>query len=223
MLSFYANLNYLGAPCPNRYRDLKVIVGDNYDQFVTDKRLKLDDIQKWLKDKQNDGKFYLGEFSPFLTSGSTGINAVIIYHRRAVDVIQATLFANYPFQTRPSVNNYIQTFAGYLFRKRPRIAVIGVPRGNVERFFKGAPWLHRLFINPKLLSLFDPLDQIVKKLNKFQPDQLAANAFFIALLAQEQIAGRLHLAFKHPMAYVAGFGEILLHKRAVGSLYEAVH
>jgi hypothetical protein len=34
LLSFYANLNYLGAPCPNRYRDLKVIVGDNYDQFV---------------------------------------------------------------------------------------------------------------------------------------------------------------------------------------------
>lgn len=77
---------------------------DNYDRFVTDKRLKLHEIQNWVKVKQNDGKYYLGEFSPFLTSGSSGVNALITYHRKAVDVIQASLIAKYPFQPKRSLS-----------------------------------------------------------------------------------------------------------------------
>lgn len=187
----------------------KAAMMDNYDRFVTDKRLKLREIQNWLKDNKNAGKYYLGNFSPFLTSGSTGENALVIYPRKALEAIQAGLLANYPFQPKRSIYKHIQTIAGYLFGKKLRIAIITVPIGNITPLFKRTPKLHRLFAKMKFLSVLDPLDQIVEALNKFQPDQLTSVTFFIAQLAQEQLEGRLKLAFNHPMACIAGAGEIL--------------
>lgn len=187
----------------------KAAMMDNYNRFVTDKRIKLSEIQKWLENKQNDDQLYLGEFYPFLTSGSTGGNALIAYHRRAVDVIQASQFALYPFLPKRSKYDHIKTIGGYLFGKRPRIAVILVSGGNVYQFFKRVPRLHRLFISLRVFSLLDGPDSIVRELNKFRPDQLISNSFFIAQLAQEQLAGRLNIAFNHPMSFISGFGEIL--------------
>jgi phenylacetate-coenzyme A ligase PaaK-like adenylate-forming protein len=187
----------------------KAAMMDNFDRFVTDKRLKLHEIQNWLKDKQSAGKFYLGEFSPFLTSGSTGQNVLITYHRKAVEAFQANLFANYPFRPERSTYDHIQTIAGNLFGKKPRIAVIAIPSGNTIPFFSRVPRLHHFFINLKIFSLLDPFDKVVEALNKFQPDQLISLTFFLAQLAQEQLAGRLKLAFNHPMAFIAGFGEVL--------------
>ena len=33
-ISFYANLNYRGAPCPHKYNDFEAIVGGSYKEFV---------------------------------------------------------------------------------------------------------------------------------------------------------------------------------------------
>ena len=203
-------------------RDLPIVTKtammDNYDRFVTDRRLKLHEIQKWTKDPQNVEKFYLGEFSPFFTSGSTGQNALITYHRKATETIQASLLANYPFKPERSVFDHIQKGAGFLFSKRPRVAVMTTPKGNVFQIFKRVSRLHCLFLNMKIFSYMDPLEQNVEELNKFQPDQLISAAFYIALLAQEQLAGRLHLAFHHPEAYIASCSEILTeHTRVLAS------
>jgi putative adenylate-forming enzyme len=206
---FYKGIDLENCSLPDLPVVTKTAMMDHYDHFVTEKRLKLHEIQNWLKDKQNAEKYYLGEFSPFLTSGSTGKNALIIYHRDAVEVIQASLFANYPFLTKRSINDHIKTIVGYLCGQKPRVAAILVSRGNIYQFYDRIPKYHRLFMNMKFFSLLDPLDQLVEELNKFQPDQLISNAFFISLLAQEQLAGRLNLVFKHPMAYIAGFGEVL--------------
>jgi phenylacetate-coenzyme A ligase PaaK-like adenylate-forming protein len=182
---------------------------DNYDRFVTDKRLKLYEIQNWVRDQQNDANFYLGEFSPFMTSGSSGEYGLITYHRKELDVVRASGLANIPFQPKRSLYDHIRTISGYFFGKKPRIAVLVIPRGTVEPMFRRIPTLHRLFITVKIISLLDPLDQIVEKLNEFQPDQLYSSSFFIALLAQEQLAGRLNLAFSHPMSFISGVGEVL--------------
>jgi phenylacetate-coenzyme A ligase PaaK-like adenylate-forming protein len=187
----------------------KAAMMDNYDRIVTDKRLKLHKIQSWLKDKSNDGKFYLGEYSPFLTSGSSGTNALITYHRKAVDVIQASLFSVYNFQKRRSILAYILTMAGCILGKKPRIATMIVPRGNIEQLFKRVSALHSLFVNLRAFSLSDPLERIVEGLNNFQPDQLISPPSSIALFAHEQIMGRLKLSFSHPLALLAGNGEVL--------------
>ena len=210
---FYQDL-YQGIDLQNcSLQDLptvtKAAMMDNFDRFVTDKRLKLHEIQSWLKDKHNDGNYFLGEFAPFLTSGSTGENALVVYHRKAVDLIRANLFASYPFQSDRSTYDHWRTLVRCFLGKKPRLAVIRVLNGNIYQFFKRIPAYHRLFVNMKVLSLMDSLERIVEELNEFQPDQLVTNTFFIAQLAQEQLAGRLNIVFKHPLSYLAGFGELL--------------
>jgi phenylacetate-coenzyme A ligase PaaK-like adenylate-forming protein len=187
----------------------KAVMMDNYNRFVTDKRLKLKDLQSWVNDRRNAGRYYLGEFIPFLTSGSTGQNALISYHRDAVEVVKATLFASYPFQANRSINGHIKTTVGYLVGRKPRVAAVLVPGGNIHQFYARIPTYHRFFMDLKFFSVLDPLDRNIEELNKFQPDQIMTNSFFIALLAQEQLAGRLQIGFKHPMSYIAGFGEVL--------------
>ena len=37
-ISFYANVNYRGAPCPERNQDIENIIGKNYGEFVQNLR-----------------------------------------------------------------------------------------------------------------------------------------------------------------------------------------
>ena len=93
---FYQDL-YKGIDIDNsRFQDLPIVTKsammDNFDRFVTDKRIKLEKIQSWLSNNENVGKLYLGEFLPIPTSGSIGEYALVLYHRKALDLIQAGHF-----------------------------------------------------------------------------------------------------------------------------------
>jgi phenylacetate-coenzyme A ligase PaaK-like adenylate-forming protein len=187
----------------------KSAVMEDFDRLVTDSRLKLREIQAWIADKNNYGKLYLGEFLPILTSGSTGEYALVIYHRRALDLVQASLFARHPLFAKRSAYNHIKMLVGQLLGTKVRIAVIAVPHGNIGCIVKTAPSLHHLIAELKLLSLFDPIEHIVAVLNEFQPDCVISHSFFLAILAQEQLAGRLNIAFSHPMSFLTAEGEPL--------------
>ena len=162
----------------------------NFDLFVTDRKLILTEIQKWLEYEHNDGRWYLNEYRPFLTSGSTGRNAVIAYHRKYVDIVLANLYANSPFIPTNSIANHVQTIAGCQFGRRPRLALILAPRGNIAQFFKYLVGKYRLLVSFKVFSISDPFDQVVEGLNEFQPDQLVSLTYFLELLAHEQLAGQ---------------------------------
>jgi len=73
---FYQNL-YKGIDIEDcNFQDLPVVTKStmmyNYNSFVTDKRLRLQEIQQWQSSKNNNGKLYLDEFIPIPTSGSSG-------------------------------------------------------------------------------------------------------------------------------------------------------
>lgn len=181
----------------------------NFDRFVCDKRLKLHEVQSWLNDKNNDGKLYLSKFIPVLTSGSTGENALVIYERSAMDWVQATMYARLPDETTVPANLRAKLLLAQILGASVRIAFLVVPNGNVHALFKCMPSFSRLFIKCKLLSLFDPLEQIVEELNEFQPDLLIAYSSYIGILAAEQLAGRLNIALDHPMSFLVGCSEPL--------------
>jgi phenylacetate-coenzyme A ligase PaaK-like adenylate-forming protein len=102
---------------------------DNYDRLVTDKRLKLSEIKSWLSRQNNQGKYYLDEFAPFLTAGSTGESALIVYSRRAMNQLQATIQSRLPLDRQFSVYHQALAAASYLIGAKARLAVLGVPRG----------------------------------------------------------------------------------------------
>ena len=73
----------------------------NFDRLVTDKRLKHYEIRNWLEINRGTGRLYLKEFIPFLTSGTTTEPALVIYSRRAMDVVHAGIVARQPFVEKP--------------------------------------------------------------------------------------------------------------------------
>ena len=115
---FYQDL-YKGIDIEKcRLSDLPIVTKtammNNFDRFITDSRLKLRDIQEWIADKNNYGKLYLGEFLPIPTSGSSGENAVAVYHRKALDLIQAGFVARQPLRAKRSANDHIKMFDSQL-------------------------------------------------------------------------------------------------------------
>lgn len=210
---FYQEL-YSGIDIDDcRLSDLPIVTKsammDNFDRFTTDSRLKLREIQQWLADKNNDGKWYLEKFLPIATSGSTGEYAVVVYHRKALELVQASLSVRHPFGFRRSAYEHTIILLTQLLSAKARIAAIAVARGNLVAIIKKAPAFHRFLAKLKILSMFDPIDQIVAALNEFQPDCLISYPFFFAILAREQLAGRLKIAFNHPLSFLAGGGEPL--------------
>ena len=210
---FYQDL-YAGIDIEKcRLHDLPIVTKsammNNYDRFVTDKRLRLHEVQSWLNKENNKDKFYLGKFIPVFTSGSTGENALVIYERSALEQVQATTYSRLPNETTLSAYFQTKLLLTQILDTKIRSAVLVVPDGNVHTLFKCMPSFSRLFMKRKLLSLFDPLEQIVKELNEFQPDQLIAYSSFIGRLAAEQLAGRLNISFDHPMSFLVGCSEPL--------------
>ena len=147
-----------------RLSDLPIVTKsammDSFDRFVTDSRLRLCDIQEWVADKNNYGKLYLGKFLPISTSGSSGEYGMVIYDRPALDLVQASLFARHPLEAKRSFYDQTKILASQLLGAKAHIAIIAVPHGNIGGVVKTAPVFHRLIVNLKVLSLFDPIEQI---------------------------------------------------------------
>lgn len=49
----------------------------------------MNEIQKWLSDRNNRGKLYLGECLPLPSSGTSGEYALALYHRDALNRFHA--------------------------------------------------------------------------------------------------------------------------------------
>ncbi len=54
---------------------------DRFDELVTDRRLRLEDLLDHLN-RIHDDALYLGEYRAMTTSGSSGRKAVFVYDRR---------------------------------------------------------------------------------------------------------------------------------------------
>lgn len=158
---------------------------------------------------KNQGKFYLKEFAPFLTAGSTGESALVVYNRKTLGRLQATIQARLPLDRQISMYHQSKMAATHLAGTRLRVAILAVPGGNLDALLRFAPSFARLAMKQKIISVFDPIDRIVEVLNEFQPDRIISYSFFLAILAQEQLGGRLQIEFNHPMSFLAGTGEPL--------------
>jgi phenylacetate-coenzyme A ligase PaaK-like adenylate-forming protein len=171
----------------------------HYDDWVTDRRIKLADLLKLTEDTDNIGKLYLDQYTMFCTSGSTGKPGVFIYDEAAWNAFVAV--------------HHEYTFA----RKRDLLRWALHGRKSVKIFtkdaFNGTSVAMRRMIaqgalnekRDKFIDLFEPIPEIVKQLNAFQPAAVYAYPTVHVLLAEEARAGRLKIS----PAFMSSGGEHL--------------
>ena len=155
---------------------------ERFDELVTDRRLRRDDLLAHLGQIEEDA-LYLGEFRAMTSSGSSGRKAVFVYDRAGWrDVLTMFLRRSDWVGLRPSL-------------PRTRLALVGgASPTHMSR--RGASCLdvgvHRILS----LSATQPIGELVERLNAFQPNFLNAYPSSAGPLAEEQLGGRLRLSLR---------------------------
>ncbi len=161
----------------------------NFDELVTDRPIRKDDIARFLADLDNLGKLYLGKYTVCHTSGSQGQPSLIVQTPQ-------NLMLAFAVQTARghALPKRWSTFLSRLWNPN-RMAIVTIrpgffPSGVAFHYMPGSA---RRFTKLLRLSQLDSMADNVAKLNEFQPHILTAYASVLEMLAREERAGRLRL------------------------------
>ncbi len=171
---------------------------DHFDELVTDRQVRLDDVVRFMDDPAHLGKPYRGRYAVCHTSGSQGRPAVVVQERPDVYLGFVAQTARGQALDGAAVPPGLVQSARMLahrLRKPGRLAVVTqkpgfYPSGAVFAYLAAA----RLPVLDLLrLSVFTPTAETVARLNAFQPEFITGYTSSLEILAREQRAGRLRL------------------------------
>ena len=155
----------------------KATLVEEFDRIVTDPRIALADLERHAQGP-DPGAPFLDRYRAFSTSGTSGLRALIVYSEH---------------EFRYWVGASLRVFARGGITPQTRLVALGAPnplhitRQLFASFRSGREG------TPEL-SVLTPLDEIVDALDAYQPEAIVCYASIAALLAQEQLAGRLRIA-----------------------------
>src|SRR5215218_4843066 len=156
----------------------KAMVMEHFDELVTDPAVRLADVEAHLAALKGNERFR-GRYWVAATSGTTGRRGIFLW----------------------DLDEWVQVLASYNrslewaganagLTRRVRMAVVSSTTPWHQSARVGAtvrsPWVQTLRIDSG-----DPLEGIIERLHRFQPQVLVGYASMLRLLASEQLAGRL--------------------------------
>ncbi len=171
----------------------------HFDEWITDRNVKLVDLYDFMKDLDHVGRKYRNEYLIFTTSGSTGNPLVALCDKTTNSIMSAV--------------NVLRSFA----YKGDMKAFIKGGGKTIGVFANGGFYLSNCSVRARLLTMpwkkkqiavtsaLLPTSEIVSQLNQFQPTMLGGYPSNLDLLVDEQISGRLQI---HPVLIMTG-GECL--------------
>ena len=163
----------------------------DFSGWVTDPRLKLDALQAFTADPARIGQSWLGRYLVWESSGTSGQPGVFVQDLQAMAVNDALEALRRSPPPKPLLSGWFDPMG-----LGERTAFIGAIDGHfastvsVRRLCAINPWLAR---STRSLSLLDPLPDLVKALNAFNPTAIATYPTAAALLADEAARGALRI------------------------------
>ena len=169
-----------GAPLHDLPVLTKATMMDNFDEIVTDRSLRLSDLQTYLDGLHGNDPF-AGRYFVSATSGSSGRKSIIPSDPQE----WATIIASYA-----RANEWAGIRAGPLHPVRMAVVSSTTAWHQSSRV---AATVHSPLITSVRLDAAAPLCDIVARLNDLRPEVLVGYASMIRALADEQLAERLHI------------------------------
>jgi phenylacetate-CoA ligase len=160
----------------------KATLMERFDDIVCDRRLRRDALLEHLDGLDHDA-LHLGEYRVMTTSGSTGRKGLFVYDRAAfLTCASQFLRCNEICGVKPRLPRLKVAFIGggaptHMSRRGAALLSVGV---------------HRVLSLPVTM----PIPRLVEALNEFQPDYMNSYPSVAALLADEQLAGRLRIGLE---------------------------
>ncbi len=162
-----------------------------FDDWMTDPEVTRTSVEAFIADKSLVGHHFLGRYFVCTTSGTTGVPTMLVHDAGMLALSSAVELA----RAVPTWGLTLRDW-GRFAKLGGRVAAVFVTGGH----FQGIASMKRRHLdNPRrektarMFSALAPLPEIVEGLNDYQPAMLAAYPSSLALLAEEQEAGRLHI------------------------------
>ena len=152
---------------------------EHFDAIVTDRRLKRDELLRRVETEDGDD-LHLGRYRVMSTSGSTGRKGLFVYDRPDWQAVVAGFL------------RFTRTAGNTPRLPRRRLAYIGPPKGNPMSRRMSATMDIGVQKN-LMLPATAPTAELIRALERFRPTTLGGFPSILALLAREQIAGRLSI------------------------------
>jgi phenylacetate-coenzyme A ligase PaaK-like adenylate-forming protein len=162
----------------------------NFEDWVTRPGVKLDAIIQFTQDPARIGRPYLGQYTVWTSSGTTGTPGLFIQDSQAVAVYEALFAVRNGVDARSMLRSMA---AGGRFAYA----------AAVEGHFSGITmWRRTLQLNPwmapytRAISVLQPVDRVCDQLAQFDPQILTSYASELVSLAEQQREGRIALKLK---------------------------
>jgi len=161
----------------------------NLDDILTDRSLRREGLEQFMSDPANVGAYYKDQYAVCHTSGSQGQPAIIVQDKPAILTTFAAQFARGKPLSRRFLPHLQRLF------NPARFAIITQKPGFYpsSTFFNYFPERARRFIKLQRLSVFDPPEVLVEKLNSFQPNFITGYTSALETITRELKAGNLKL------------------------------
>jgi phenylacetate-coenzyme A ligase PaaK-like adenylate-forming protein len=160
----------------------------DFDRAVTDRAIRRAELERFVDDPANEGRWYLGRYAVSHTSGSQGQPLLMVADRGHLELLFAMQ------QTRGYTGKVGPLAALRKYQDPARLAVVTLKKG----FYPSASAFEYMPAGPsrfmKVLRLSQTDPDVVEQLNRFRPTALTAYAAVLDMLALEVEAGRLQLA-----------------------------
>ena len=184
----YANLpeNFTLTDLPIVYKKDML---ENYDDYVTDRDIHMQDVLKYVERPVEDTSLLLGQYSALRTSGSTGNPLPMVrddYHNKIHGQMMAQrLMGGIPMEVLS-------------LKRHHHASVIHLAHGasSYNAFLRTKAAFPEVAHNLIGLSCLDSINHLVEQLNEFQPTTLTGYPSMLVPLAVEQMNGNLKLDVK---------------------------
>jgi len=150
---------------------------DNFDDIITVDDVSKKEVVDFFDKSTNPNELFKNKYHVIHTSGSSGKLGIFVYMRKEWDTFFPYITKLFDFNFRKNRSSFIGATGGHF-------------TGNsfISWSVKGLPGF---FCKPLILDVNEPIDDIVKKLNDFQPHILGGYFNALKVLAQKQEDGVL--------------------------------
>lgn len=158
----------------------KAMLMEHFDELATDRSIRLETVRAFAAARV-EGRRFLDRYWVMATSGSSGQPGFFLFNEPEWLTIVAS-FARGQEWSGARVS---------LLRRRKMATVASISPWHMSSQVAATA---KTWWTPSIrLPASDPLESIVQRLNDWQPDILIAYASMARILAEEQLAGRLHI------------------------------
>lgn len=150
----------------------------HFDGMVTDPEVRQADVEQFLENPDNLGRWFLGRYAVSHTSGSQGQPMMILQDRKALEIFFALMCSRANPAGTPGI---LQGISRLL--KPVRVAIVTMRRGSYPSgsAIEFMPELVGNFVRIKCLSSLQA--DLVEQLNDFQPNVLVSYASVLEALS----------------------------------------